>query len=221
MKLKLCTNRLQKAFAKNRGDSFSELHDEEIDLNSSNVVQVVAILKSECVAREHDWHLFLADMSVAAHAGAIAAERRVSWLANVHTASSSARVARNFVHEADQEPVFLFYLRGAGAQACMQVRVAGDVATVDALCSLGGRSGETFMRHLVDWLPTAAPEVTSIAVTPLSDGWLRHEYYAGFGFVPTHIGGSMTRGVEAFAERSQADQPWLRAGAAHGVVPVR
>ena len=39
------------------------------------------------------------------------------------------------------------------------------------------------MRHLSEWLPTAAPRVTHIAVTPLSNGWLRHEYYKGFGFV--------------------------------------
>ena len=80
----------------------------------------------------------------------------------------------------------------------MQVRVCGDVATIDALCSLGNKSGEAFMRHLLEWLPAAAPRVTHIAVMPLSDR-LRQDYYARLGFVSKPEGvGVMTRGVEAF-----------------------
>ena len=138
-------------------------------------------------------------MRLAATAGAVPEGRFDRWLADVHCASSSAQVARNFVHEEDAETVYLFYLRADGAQqACMQVRVCGAEARIDALCSLGHRSGESFMRHLIGWLPTAAPNVTHIAVTPLSDGWLRHEYYKGFGFVPNLNGGSMTREMMTF-----------------------
>ena len=153
------------------------------DLGSS--IEVVAIMKATMCEREVAWDAFLSELRVAA-ASKVPEDRYDRWLADVHCASSSAQVARNFAHhDPDDEPVFLFYLHDANGaqQACMQVRVCGSEARIDALCSLGNRSGASFMRHLSEWLPTAAPRVTHIAVTPLSNGWLRHEYYKGFGFV--------------------------------------
>jgi hypothetical protein len=164
-----------------------------LDLGSS--IEVVAIMKATMCEREVAWDAFLSKLRTAA-ASKVPEDRYDRWLADVHCASSSAQVARNFAHhDPDDEPVFLFYLHDANGaqQACMQVRVCGSEARIDALCSLGNRSGASFMRHLSEWLPTAAPRVTTIAVTPLSNGWLRHEYYKGFGFVANLSGGSMSR----------------------------
>jgi hypothetical protein len=177
--------------------------------SSRDHVQVVRVMKSasdfqEC---EEHWDEWLAEMAKAANRGAIAKDKCVQWLANLHVASSSAQVARCFAFGTDsegndcnvdeEEAVFMFYLRSdtdGSRQGCMQVRVEGDTATIDALCSIGNHSGEVFMRHLVEWLPLAAPDVTHINVTPLSNGWLRQGYYADLGFADTDEGcGVMTR----------------------------
>jgi hypothetical protein len=180
-------------------------------------VKVVAILKNDFQACESCWEMGLADMAQTANLGAVDKDFLAQWLANFDVASSSAKVARSFVRDdydnasADEddefEALYLFYLHSGGfdshQQGCMQVRVGGDVLTIDALCSLGNHSGEAFMRHLVEWVPAEAPRVSHIAVMPLSDGWLRQEYYARLGFVSKPDGsGVMTRGVEAFSEAS-------------------
>ena len=164
--------------------NLSKQRQEQPPVVSPGSIEVVLIMKTECEAREQHWEVFITSMRTAACAGAISDEKLLAWLANLHVASSSAQVARNVVRGDEEEIVYLFYLRtGAEHRGCMQVRVAGDVLWIDALCSLGGHSGETFIRHLVEWLPGSAPGVTSIEVMPLSDGWLRQDYYAGLGFV--------------------------------------
>mmetsp|Transcript_74667 Transcript_74667/g.198631 ORF Transcript_74667/g.198631 Transcript_74667/m.198631 type:complete len:224 (+) Transcript_74667:33-704(+) len=171
----------------------------------ANRVQVVAISKNESAQRERQWDVWIADLTDAAQAGAVAADRCVTWVANVHVASSSAQVARGFAFgedETGEEKVYFFYLRSEAddaQQGCMQVRVAGDVVTIDALCSLGNHGGECLLHYLVEWLRTTAPGATRIDVMPLSDGWLRQGYYSRLGFVSKPEGcGSMTRAVEAF-----------------------
>ena len=176
---------------------------------ASSRVEVVAILKNDITA-EASWEVWLANMALAASLGAVDKTVLVTWLANFHVASSSAKVARSFVlddydeseEDGEGETLYLFYLRSGTHDAqhgCMQVRVCGDVLTIDALCSLGNHSGEAFMKHLVEWLPAAAPRVKRMAVMPLSDGWLRQDYYTRLGFVSKPEGsGVMTRGVEAF-----------------------
>ena len=152
------------------------------------------------------WERWISDMRDAAIDGAITADKRVAWLDNIHVASSSAQLARDTVQEdedGDGESIYHFYLSsdtddGAQQQGCMQVRVSGDMASIDALCSLGNHSGATFMRHLVSWLPTAAPDVVRIDLMPLSNGWLRQDYYAGLGFISKEDGSAMSRGVEAY-----------------------
>jgi len=189
---------------------------------SSNCrVQVVAVSKRECDFEERVrcWDAWVGDMTTAAHAGAIAEDNYVKWLANIDVASSSAQAARDFALSGDDgdgndgndddEAVFFFYLCCEGkVQGCMQVRIASDIATIDALCSLGNHSGEAFMRHLMEWLPTAAPRVTHIHVMPLSDGWLRQGYYARLGFAShaqwegsRSVCGVMTREVETYSIR--------------------
>ena len=96
----------------------------------------------------------LADKAQAANLGAVDKDFLAQWLANFDVASSSAKVARSFVRDdydnasADEddrfEALYLFYLHSGGfdshQQGCMQVRVGGDVLTMDALCSLGNHT---------------------------------------------------------------------------------
>ena len=126
---------------------------------ASSRVEVVAILKNDITA-EASWEVWLANMALAASLGAVDKTVLVTWLANFHVASSSAKVARSFVlddydeseEDGEGETLYLFYLRSGTHDAqhgCMQVRVCGDVLTIDALCSLGNHSSEAFMKHLV------------------------------------------------------------------------
>ena len=168
----------------------------------SERVEVVRFAGESGCLREKQWDVFIADMATAAHAGAIRENKCEAWLTNVHVASSSAEAARTVVHveeeEEEEEPTYFFYLRsikGGAHQGCMQVRIVDNVAIIDALCSLGNRGGQAFMSYLVDWLPTVAPCVERIELLPLSNGWLRKDYYAGLGFVDNPDGRVMTRGL--------------------------
>ena len=172
---------------------------------SSSGIHVVRLGKRGFTDVE-TWERWISDMREAAADGAISADKRAAWLDNIHVASSSAQLARDAVLDDDGEPIYHFYLRsdaadGAQQQGCMQVRVSGDMASIDALCSLGNHSGATFMRHLVSWLPAVAPNVVRIDLMPLSNGWLRQDYYAGLGFLSKEHGSSaMSRGVEAYVD---------------------
>jgi hypothetical protein len=176
-------------------------------LSLSERVEVVPLVSNSGGAQKQQWDVWIADMTRFAREGAIADGQCEAWLENVHVASSSAEAVRTVIHVEEQEleeededfePVYFFYLRSemdGAQQGCMQVRIVQNVAKIDALCSLGNHGGEAFMRHLFDWLPIAAPDVVRVEVLPLSNGWLRQEYYKDLGFTDSADGHAMTRQV--------------------------